>query len=71
MRVNEIAERIPADAAQLAVARILAILGSQFDWDSSTLDYVAEAVAPSIPRGVPSVFDQDGDAVVFWQEVDG
>ncbi|ALF00963.1 hypothetical protein SEA_SERENITY_96 [Mycobacterium phage Serenity] len=69
MDIREIAARIPADKAQLAVARVFVALGSQFDWDSGTLDHVAEAVASAHPQGLPSVFDQDEAAVEFWENV--
>ena len=67
MLITEIAARIPADTAQLAVARVLAALGSESDWSSDTLDAIAAAVAPAHPDGLPSVFDQDDAAVEFWQ----
>lgn len=71
MLITEIAARIPAEVAQLAVARVLTALGSETDWSSDTLDEIATAVAPAHPAGLPSVFDQDDDAVTFWQEVQG
>lgn len=69
MQITDIAARIPAGAAQLAVARVLVALGSEFDWNSDTLDGVVQAVGPCVPAGLPAVFDQDEDAIAFWQEV--
>lgn len=70
MRIREIAARIPADVAQLAVARVLVTLGSQAEWSPETLEGVAEAVAPTKPADLPSVSDQDDAAVEFWSSVD-
>jgi len=69
MRIQEIAAMIPPHEAQLAVAKVFVALGSQFDWNSDTLDQVAEGVAGAHPQGLPSVFDQDDEAVKFWDEV--
>ncbi|QGJ97362.1 hypothetical protein PBI_ISCA_82 [Mycobacterium phage Isca] len=69
MSIEDIAALIPADKAQLAVARVIAALGSQFDWDSDTLDGVANAVKDVVPAEIPSPFDQDDEAIEFWQEV--
>lgn len=71
MRIDEIAALIPADDARIAVARVLAALGSATDWGADTLDYIATAVAPLRPEELPPVFDQDDSALDFWQEVEG
>ena len=71
MRVDEIAARIPADDARIAVARVLTAPGSETDWSADTLDYIATAVAPLRPEALPLVFDQDESALNFWQEVEG
>lgn len=68
MKIHEVAIRIPAGEAQLAVAWVFAVLGSQHDWDSGNLDTVA-AVADAHPQGLPPVFDHDDDSVAFWREV--
>ncbi|AEK07437.1 hypothetical protein ROCKSTAR_74 [Mycobacterium phage Rockstar] len=69
MDIRDIAALIPADKAQLAVARVIAALGAQESWDADTLDGVAEAVKGVVPAEVPSPFDQDDEAIEFWQEV--
>ncbi|AZS12049.1 hypothetical protein SEA_ZETZY_79 [Mycobacterium phage Zetzy] len=69
MNIRDIAALIPPDKAQLAVARVIAALGSQYDWNADTLDGVAEAVKSVVPEQVPSPFDQDDEAIEFWQEV--
>lgn len=71
MHINEIAAKVPADVAQLAVARVLVALGSEQNWSADTLDEIATAVAPAIPAGLPSVFDQDEAAEDFWRGVGG
>lgn len=69
MHISEIAARIPARDAQLAVARVLAVLGSEFDWNSATLDDIVTAISPAIPTGLPSCFDQSDDDISFWRGV--
>ena len=44
--IATIAAQIPSSAAQHAVAKIMAALGSQSRWNYDTLDSVAEAVRP-------------------------
>ncbi|MEB3023367.1 MULTISPECIES: hypothetical protein [Mycolicibacter] len=69
--IESIAAMIPPHAAQLAVANVLAALGSQLDWNSDTTSNVANAVA-SISQylpDVPSYFDQNDAAVEFWQNL--
>lgn len=67
MRIEELAARITARDAQLAVARVLAVLGSEFDWNADTLDQIVTAIGPAIPAGVPSCFDQSDDDITFWR----
>jgi hypothetical protein len=69
MQIHEVAAQIPAATAQLAVANVLAVLGSRDEWNSDTLDDVAAAVAIAHPKGLPSIFDQDDDAVAFWEKM--
>lgn len=69
MQIHEVAEQIPAATAKLAVANVLAVLGSRSEWSSDTLDDVAAAVAAAHPKGLPSIFDQDDEAVEFWGSV--
>ncbi|ORW08123.1 MULTISPECIES: hypothetical protein [Mycolicibacter] len=69
--IGSIAAMIPPHEAQLAVAKVLAALGGQFDWDSDTTANVADAVAhigQYLP-GVPSYFNQNDEAVTFWQNL--
>jgi hypothetical protein len=65
----ELADRIDPDLARLALARIMQTLGAAADWDSDTMSNVAAAVAHAHPVGLPSPFDQDDDALTFWQSV--
>lgn len=70
--IATIATQIPSSAAQHAVAKIMAALGSQSRWNYDTLDSVAEAVRPvmkDMEGLVPSVFDQSPAAVKFWEAV--
>lgn len=70
--IATIATQIPSSAAQHAVAKIMAALGSQSRWNFDTLDSVAEAVRPvmkDMEGLVPSVFDQSPSAVEFWEAV--
>ena len=71
--ITTIAAQIPSATAQRAVARIMAALGSQSEWNYDTLDSVAEAVRPvmvDMQGLVPSVFDQSPAATQFWEAVD-
>ena len=69
MEIHEVADRIPAATAKLAVAQVLAVLGSRSDWSADTLDDVAAAVAAAHPKGLPSIFDQGDAAVAFWEKL--
>lgn len=69
--IAEIAARVDPDKARLAVARMCAALGAEFDWGSDTLSAIAEAVTPAAPNGFPSFTDQADDAIEFWQNVTG
>ncbi len=69
--IGSIAAMIPPHEAQIAVAKVLAALGSQLDWNSDTTSNVASAVddvGQYLP-GVPSYFNQDDEAVAFWQNL--
>ncbi|CAJ1505580.1 hypothetical protein [[Mycobacterium] burgundiense] len=66
--LREVAAMIPADQAQMAVAKVLASLGAFESWNADTLDAVAEAVRDfNGVGGLPPIFDQDDDAVEFWK----
>ncbi|MCV7174834.1 hypothetical protein [Mycolicibacterium sphagni] len=67
--VEQVAELLDPRKAQLAVAGVLAALGHEFDWSADTLDCVVEAISGSgvlADTGLPAVFDQDDDALEFW-----
>lgn len=69
-RIEDVARLIPADKAQLAIARVMAALGSQFDWNADTLDWVADAVRTfNRIGGLPTFIEQDDDAILFWQNL--
>lgn len=74
--VKFIADRVSEGEAQVAVAKVLAALGSDEDWHAETLDGVVDAVRGIANRlhtaeGVPLPWDQDDDALEFWQTVGG
>lgn len=60
---------IDPDKARLAVADAMVAMGREQDWDSETIEHVASALSSAFPDSVPSVFDQNDDAVDFWQSV--
>lgn len=70
MTLQQVAERVDPAAAQIAIARILAGLGSQAEWSSEDLEWIATTAMSAKPAGLPSASDQDDDALAFWQEVD-
>ncbi|UAK39451.1 hypothetical protein K8O93_07215 [Gordonia bronchialis] len=71
--VGEIADQIPARAAQLACAQMMTTLGGQAQWTSDTIEWVAAHLVSIAPASVPTFTDSgsatDG-AVEFWQTVD-
>lgn len=67
--IQEVAGKISPAAAQIALARVFAALGSEYDWDSRTLDAIVEAISFAHPEGCPSAWDQDEKAIAFWREV--
>lgn len=67
--VEDVAALVDPAAAQLAVARAMAAFGAELEWDSETIEYVADAVRPAFPKDLPSVFDQDDAAVEFWESL--
>lgn len=70
MNLSEVAAKIDPNEARIAVAKVMAALGGQFDWNSDTLEWVADAVCGlAVRSGLPSVADQDDAAVEFWKNV--
>jgi hypothetical protein len=69
--IDEVAARIDPLKARYAVARLCALLGRKFDWDSGTFNEIRDAIIPAAPSSCPAFFDQDDDAVAFWQNVTG
>lgn len=70
VNLSEVAAKIDPDEARFAVAKVMAALGCQTDWNSETLDWVADAVGGLAARtGLPDIFDQDDAAVEFWKGV--
>ena len=72
MTVGEIADQIPARAAQLACAQMMTALGGQAEWTSDTIEWVAAHLVRIAPHWVPTFTDSGTttDAVDFWQTVD-
>lgn len=70
--VGEIADQIPARAAQLACAQMMTALGGQAEWTSDTIEWVAAHLVRIAPHWVPTFTDSatTDDAVDFWQTVD-
>lgn len=71
--LDEIAARIPAHIAQLAVTQAFAVAGSEAEWDSETIERVMSCLAPALAHigiddDVRSPYDMDPDAVDFWRE---
>lgn len=70
MNLHQVADKIPAPEAQLAVARAMVAMGSEAEWDSGTIECVVEAMAPAArASGLPSFVDQDAAAVEFWGNI--
>jgi len=70
MSVTEVAAQIDPHEARIAVARVMAALGREFDWNSDTFEGIAVAVVGLAARsGLPSVADQDDGAIEFWQRI--
>lgn len=67
----EIADRVDPTKARHAVARLCVLLGSELDWDSGTFNDIRDAIIPAAPNSCPPFFDQDDEALEFWQNVTG
>ena len=68
--VGEIADQIPARAAQLACAGMMVTLGAQGDWTSETIEWVAAYLVDIAPSSVPTFTDWAEGATAFWRSVD-
>lgn len=71
--VGDIADQIPAKAAQLACAQMMATLGALPRWSSETIEWVAAHLVAIAPASVPTFTESgtgDGSAVQFWQNID-
>lgn len=69
--IDEIAARIPAHVAQLAVAKAFAQIGSEAEWDSATIERVmfhldAALYATGVGDDIPSPYSLDDYAIEFW-----
>jgi hypothetical protein len=68
--VASIAAQIPAEAAQLALARVMAAMGSSPDWNADVWRAVERIVKPVAElAGLPAVGDADDAAHDFWSSV--
>ncbi|HJT94050.1 MAG TPA: hypothetical protein VJ777_19310, partial [Mycobacterium sp.] len=70
VRLADIAAMVDPAKAQRAIADVMACLGMDSEWGSETIEHVASAAKSAFPEGLPSVFDQDDDAVSFWSSLD-
>lgn len=72
--LDEIAARIPAHVAQLAVAKVFAQVGSEADdWDSGTLDRVMRHLDVALPylvadNALPSPYSLKVTDGLFWAQ---
>ena len=67
-----IAEAIDPQKAQRAVADMVAALGSAYEWNSETVEWLAEYLAEAVDGlDLPSFDSQSDTALAFWQEVEG
>ena len=68
MDIAEIANRINPRRAQLAVASVLAVLGSAEEWRGDQLSSINHEIQPAwAETGLPPSSDQSAEALQFWR----
>lgn len=68
--VASIAAQIPAEAAQLALATIMATMGSSTEWNADVWMKVERALVPAAEMAaLPAVGDADDAAYDFWASI--
>lgn len=56
--------------AQCALLRVMAVMGSVSEWDSSTIESVAEAARRAWHgTQLPDFTDQSEEAIAFWKAI--
>ena len=76
--LGEIAARIPAHQAQLAVAKIFAAVGSIPEWDSETIEHVLNCLGeihddlflPWHASDLPDPYSTRADSQEFWDTIE-
>lgn len=75
----EIAARIPAHQAQLAVAKIFAVVGSTPEWDSETIEHVLNQLSEIHDdlfiglwgrTDLPDPYSTANEAQEFWENIE-
>jgi hypothetical protein len=68
MDIAEIADHINPRRAQLAVASVLAVLGSAEEWRGDQLSSINHEIQPAwAETGLPPSSDQSAEALQFWR----
>ena len=68
MDIAEIADHINPRRAQLAVASVLAVLGSAEEWRGDQLSSINHEIQPAwAGTGLPPYSDQSAEALEFWR----
>lgn len=63
---DQILARIDREKAATAVAHSVVYLGGLLDWGVDEFMAVQETLFTALPEGLPSVGDQDDEALKFW-----
>ena len=73
MTLEQIAASIDPKDAQMAVARAMVTMGSLDEWDSETIEWVAEPmIAIGKKVGLPEFTNGDNvEALTFWRRASG